>query len=220
MPGHFIRIITFLWEWCWCLLEAIVFGDGKKKVQKVQFLVNIVAILLLEKRNNWAPSSEFVSSSIPSWQSLTAHAQPFRGARDLAFCLKVPLDSLLIWASSEGSGETARMCRLAWTFAARIGYKYQNLLDAVHIVIQHASNTRFLFSGRTYHSSVCIDLHEYLTYITFIIVSQRKDSETYFIRLYFSTNIRQWALIRGWYFSKICKNTSHFSSPNLGVGVY
>ena len=73
----------------------------------------------------WAPSSKFVSSSIPSWQISTAHAQPFRGARDLAFCLKVPLDSLLVWASSEGSGETARMRRLAWTFAARIGDKYQ-----------------------------------------------------------------------------------------------
>ena len=72
-----------------------------------------------------SPSSEFVSSSIPSWQILTAHAQPFRGARDLAFCLKVLLDSLLVWASSEGSGETARMRRLAWTFAARIGDKYQ-----------------------------------------------------------------------------------------------
>ena len=43
----------------------------------------------------WAPTIEFVSSSIPSLQILTAHAQPFRGARDLAFCLKVPLDSLL-----------------------------------------------------------------------------------------------------------------------------
>ena len=73
----------------------------------------------------WAPSSEFVSSSIPSWQILTAHAQPFRGARDLAFCLKVPLVSLLLWASSEGSGETPQMRRLAWTFAARIGDKYQ-----------------------------------------------------------------------------------------------
>ena len=73
----------------------------------------------------WAPSSEFVSSSIPSLQISTAHAQSFRGARDLIFCLKVPLDSLLVWASSEGSGETARMCRLAWTFAARIGDKYQ-----------------------------------------------------------------------------------------------
>ena len=66
-----------------------------------------------------------MSSSIPSWQILTAHAQTFRGATDLAFCLKVPLDSLLVWASSEGSGETARMRRLAWTFAARIGDKYQ-----------------------------------------------------------------------------------------------
>ena len=73
----------------------------------------------------WAPSSEFVSSSIPSWQILTAHAQPFSGARDLAFCLKVPLDSPLVWTSSGGSGETARMHRLAWTFAARIVDKYQ-----------------------------------------------------------------------------------------------
>ena len=32
---------------------------------------------------------------------------------------------LIAYASSEGSGETARMRRLAWTFAARIGYKYQ-----------------------------------------------------------------------------------------------
>ena len=73
----------------------------------------------------WAPSSESVSSSIPSWQILTAHAQPFRGARDLAFCLKVPLDSLLVWVSSEGSGKTAWMRRLVWTFVARIGDKYQ-----------------------------------------------------------------------------------------------
>ena len=43
---------------------------------------------------NWAASNEFVSSSISSWQILTAHAQPFRGARDLAFPLKVPLESL------------------------------------------------------------------------------------------------------------------------------
>ena len=73
----------------------------------------------------WGASSEFVSSSIPSWQISTVHVQPFREARDLVFCLKVPLDSLLIWASSEGSGETAWMRRLAWTFAARIGDKYQ-----------------------------------------------------------------------------------------------
>ena len=82
--------------------------------------LNCAGIMAFQTRN-WAASSEFVSSSIPSWQILTAHAQSFRGARDLAFCL----DSLLVWASSGGSGETARMRRLAWTFAARIGDKYQ-----------------------------------------------------------------------------------------------
>ena len=90
-------------------------------------------------RNNiimWAASSEFVSSSIPSWQILTAHAQPFRGARDLAFSLKVPLGSLLVWASSGGSGETARMRRLAWTFAARIGDKYQIRLTRPMLLIK------------------------------------------------------------------------------------
>ena len=91
-----------------------------KETLNDQLLKTIVFIYI-----NWAPSSEFVSSSIPSWHILTAHAQPFRGARDLAFCLKVPLDSLLVWASSGGSGETARMRRLAWTFAARICDKYQ-----------------------------------------------------------------------------------------------
>ena len=88
---------------------------------------------------SWAPSSEFVSSSIPSWQILTAYAQPFRRARDLAFCLKVPLDSLLVWASSGGSGETARMLRLAWTFAARIGDKHQIRL------------TRSIYLSRLWH---------------------------------------------------------------------
>ena len=82
-------------------------------------------VCIIDQTLDWAATSEFVSSSIPSWHILTAHAQPFSGARDLVFCLKVPLDSLLVWASSEGSGETARMRRLAWTFAARIGDKYQ-----------------------------------------------------------------------------------------------
>ena len=88
-------------------------------------IFNILMILLNIFKIIWAPSSEFVSSSILSWQILTAHAQPFRGARDLAFCQKVPLDSLLVWARREGSGETVLMRRLAWTFAARIGDKYQ-----------------------------------------------------------------------------------------------
>ena len=86
---------------------------------------------------NCGASSEFVSSSIPSWQILIAHAQPFRGARDLAFFLRVPLDSLLVWASSGGSGETARMRRLAWTFAARIGDKYQIRLTRPNLKLKN-----------------------------------------------------------------------------------
>ena len=110
----------------------------------------------------WAPSSEFVSSSIPSWQILTAHAQPFRGARDLAFCQKVPLDSLLVWASSEGSGETARMHRLAWTFAARIGDKYQirltrSIWDIVGLLLLKPHGLSFYKACviNTY-SSICV----------------------------------------------------------------
>ena len=34
-----------------------------------------------------------------------------------------------MYANSEGSGETARMRRLAWAFAGRICDKYQNLMD-------------------------------------------------------------------------------------------
>ena len=85
----------------------------------------LISTFVVRSLDSMSPAKRNCVFSIPSWQISTAHVQPFRGARDLVFCLKVPLDSLLIWASSEGSGETARMRRLAWTFAARIGDKYQ-----------------------------------------------------------------------------------------------
>ena len=51
-------------------------------------------------------------------------------------------DSLLVWASSEGSGETAQMRRLAWTFAARIGDKYQiRLMGSILFWLFYYSNT-------------------------------------------------------------------------------
>ena len=111
----------------------------------------------------WAPSSEFVSSSIPSWQILTAHAQPFKGARDLAFCLKVPLDSLLVWASREGSGKAARMRSLAWTFAARIGDKYQihltrSILFLICTVCQGPKNERLVIKGLIFSLSECLKI--------------------------------------------------------------
>ena len=93
--------------------------DSVKMTRKISSIQKIVLFHYL------SPVKRICVFEYASWQTLTAHAQPFRGARDLAFCLKVPLDSLLVCASSEGSGETARMRRLAWTFAARIGDKYK-----------------------------------------------------------------------------------------------
>ena len=111
---------------------------------------SVLGIVLFLAYINWAASSEFVSSSIPSWQISIAHVQPFRGARDLVFCLKSPLDSLLVWASSEGSGETARMRRLAWTFAARIGDKYQiRLTRSNYLPDQEDCLNTILFSATT-----------------------------------------------------------------------
>ena len=117
---------------------------------------------------NRAAPSEFVSSSIPWWQIWTAHAQPFSGARDLAFCLKVLLDSLLLWASSGGSGETARMRRLAWTFAARIGDKYQIRLtrsilhcgEAVWYMVRRggvwSGVTHYMLSSNKYNPTIVV----------------------------------------------------------------
>ena len=43
---------------------------------------------------------------------------------------------MLVWASSGGSGETARMRRLAWTFAARIGDKYHiRLTRSINVLL-------------------------------------------------------------------------------------
>ena len=107
--------------WVWSSLATLwVANDTNPQTRKAK-----IDEITRMQRVIRAASSEFVSSSIPSWQILNAHVQPFRGARDLAFCLKVPLDSLLVWASSGGSDETARMRRLAWTVAARISDKYQ-----------------------------------------------------------------------------------------------
>ena len=116
----FVEMMTLGWPLIF-LRKDHIFEHGGKSFHCRFFFGNYWRL----RNNIWAPPSEFVSSSIPSWQTLTAYAQQFRRARDLVFRLKVPLDSLLVGASSEGSGETARMRRLAWTFAARIGDKYQ-----------------------------------------------------------------------------------------------
>ena len=133
---HFSHTYTYMYNFSNILYVMKKSKKKKKKEDKLtnswtnfgkwKFVMSICFVKKMFLRDfKWATSSEFVSSSIPSWQTLTAHAQPLKWARELAFCLKVPLDSLPVWASSGGSGETARMRRLAWTFAAGIGDKYQ-----------------------------------------------------------------------------------------------
>ena len=96
-PGFVELLLWMIWLTCpsFCFLQLSYKGPGSP------YGVHLFVLLFNVPVNKWAPSSEFVSSNIPSWQILTAHAQPFRGARDLAFCLKIPLDSLLIWTAAE-----------------------------------------------------------------------------------------------------------------------
>ena len=161
-----------------------------------------------------------MSSSIPSWQISTAHAQPFRGARDLAFCLKVPLDSLLVWASSEGSGETARMRRLALTFAARIGDKYQIRLTRSnclkHINIKFLKINVKLTNFRLELKSITTEIYSLVHYWFLTIPRQfcfwlykYRIGEIIFTRSCHSPHnswVKQWKITKLWY---NLQNTSH-----------
>ena len=61
----------------------------------------------------------------PPWtHSSEVHAQPSNGARCLIFGQTRRLFPYFMCANSEGSGETARMCRLTWAFAGRLCDKY------------------------------------------------------------------------------------------------
>ena len=62
------------------------------------------------------------------WDPSNAHVQPLKRVRDVALCLKLAVSSFIVWANSEGSGKTARMCRLAWDFAVCLCNKYPSLM--------------------------------------------------------------------------------------------
>ena len=106
--------------------------------------------------------------------------------RDLAFCLKVPLDSLLVLASNGGSGETARMRRLAWTFAARIGDKYQIRLtrpnsrkfwemDLCHFPIRRRVTFTSTWDFYPNHSMCALPSFQvYLTFLRFTYVNYKR----------------------------------------------
>ena len=63
------------------------------KVSHAYLVIRSVAAL---GKNNMSPVKRICVFEHSVMTNLTAYAQPFRGARDLAFCLKVPFDSLLV----------------------------------------------------------------------------------------------------------------------------
>ena len=86
---------------------------------------------------------------------------------------------LIAYASSEGSGETARMRRLAWTFAARMGDKYQIRLTRsiynvptesgscvfcnyyLHVILQDSSNNfikKLVILVLESHKRLCVSI--------------------------------------------------------------
>ena len=76
----------------------------------------------------WAISWGYGTFRPPSTHSSNAHAQPSSVARCLNIGRTLRLFPYFMCANSEGSGETARLRRLAWAFAGRLCDKYHNLM--------------------------------------------------------------------------------------------
>ena len=74
----------------------------------------------------WASSWDYGTFRPPYTHFSYAHALP---SRCLIFGRTLCLLPYFMCANSEGSGETARMRRLAWAFAGRLCDKYHNLMS-------------------------------------------------------------------------------------------
>ena len=101
-----LRLLSWSWSsgWCWVCLF-------------LNFLDQLNQLMWL-----W-----YFPSSIN--HSSNAHAQPTSGARCQIFGRTLRLPPYFMCANSEGSGETARMPRLAWAFTGRLCDKYHNLMS-------------------------------------------------------------------------------------------
>ena len=84
-----------------------------------------------ENKIIWAISWDYDTFRPPLTHSSNAHEQPSSEARYmyLIFVRTLRLLSYFICANSEGSGETARLSRLAWAFAGRLCNKYHHLMS-------------------------------------------------------------------------------------------
>ena len=89
----------------------------------------------------------YFSSSVNSF--FKAHAQSSSGARCLMFGRTLHLLPYFMCANSEGSGETARMRRLAFAFAGRLCDKYHNLM----------SKLNFDFISETFQGGASVVVH-------------------------------------------------------------
>ena len=80
------------------------------------------------------------------------------------FCRTLRLLPYFMCANSEGSGETARMRKLAWAFVGRICDKYHNLMSW-HILAFCIICSRliWIFAGRTYHIIILLYLCPFRT---------------------------------------------------------
>ena len=75
---------------------------------------------------------------------IKAHAAITRGGNDLNFYLSLHFNPYFVYASCNGSGESAHMCRLTWAFATCWWDKYRNLL---HWFIHYDELAFIIFRG-------------------------------------------------------------------------
>ena len=90
---------------------------------------------------NWAISWDYGTFRAPYTHSSNAHEQPSSGARCLIFGRTLRLLPYFMCANSEGSGETARIRRLARAFTGRLCDKYHNLMSLLSLYFQTSGKT-------------------------------------------------------------------------------
>ena len=74
---------------------------------------------LVERLNRSRVARKKLSDFMTNDCFFSAHARPFSKSTCLVLWLKFPFDLPLTWANNNGSGESTRMRRLAWTFVVR-----------------------------------------------------------------------------------------------------
>ena len=93
----------------------------------------------------WASSWDYGTFRLPLTHFSNTHAQPSSGARCLVFGRTLRLLPYFKCANSEGSGETAWMCRFAWAFAGRLCDKYHNLISWLISLIYRTQDSFWKF---------------------------------------------------------------------------